>query len=162
GFVLLGVITATCGFAVVRQQSDRRDDVRAVDAAQRAVSWRRRARWIGLAFVPSSLMLAVTTYASTDIASVPLLWAVPLAVYLVTFVYAFVANRRHSLRLGHGAMVALTLPIAVAIALGGFRLVWLMLPLHLALLVAFALTLHGDLADDRPDANHLTDFYLCL
>ena len=162
GFVLLVVMTATCGVAAMRQRSDRRNDTRPVDAALQAVSWGRRARWIGLAFVPSSLMLAVTTYASTDIASVPLLWTVPLAVYLLTFVYAFAANRRRSLRLGHGAMVALTLPIAVAIALGASRPVSLMLPLHLALLLTFALTLHGELADDRPDAHHLTDFYLCL
>jgi len=162
GFVLLVAMTATCGFAAMRQQSDRRDDTRTADAARQTVSWGRRARWIGLAFVPSSLMLAVTTYASTDIASVPLLWTVPLAAYLLTFVYAFAANRRGSLRLGHGAMAALTLPIAVAIALGASRPVWLMLPLHLALLLAFALMLHSELADDRPDANHLTDFYLCL
>ena len=117
---------------------------------------------IGLAFVPSSLMLAVTTYASTDIASVPLLWTVPLAVYLLTFVYAFAANRPRASRRGHAAMVMLTLPIAVAIALGAASPVWLMLPLHLALLLAFALTLHGELADDRPGPQHLTDFYLCL
>jgi hypothetical protein len=53
----------------------------------------RRARWVALSFVPSSLMLAVTSYLSTDIAAVPLLWIVPLALYLLTFALAF---GRHS------------------------------------------------------------------
>ena len=49
----------------------------------------RRARWVLLAFIPSSLMLAVTSYLTTDIAAVPLLWTVPLGLYLLTFVLAF-------------------------------------------------------------------------
>src|SRR3954470_23603912 len=56
------------------------------DAAPRAS---QRARWVTLAFVPSSLLLAVTTYLSTDIAAVPLLWVVPLGLYLLTSVAAF-------------------------------------------------------------------------
>src|SRR5262249_24136663 len=53
------------------------------------LTWEHRATWIALAFVPSSLMLAVTTYFSTDIAPVPLFWLAPLALYLLTFVVAF-------------------------------------------------------------------------
>ena len=57
-----------------------------------ALTWERRATWIALAFIPSSLMLAVTTYFSTDIAPVPLFWIAPLALYLLTFVVAFSAR----------------------------------------------------------------------
>src|SRR5262249_57583259 len=53
----------------------------------------RRARWIALAAVPSSLMLSVTTYISTDIAAIPLLWIVPLAIYLLTFALVFGRRR---------------------------------------------------------------------
>jgi hypothetical protein len=49
----------------------------------------QKLRWLALAFVPSSLMLSVTTFISTDIASLPLLWIIPLALYLITFIYAF-------------------------------------------------------------------------
>ncbi len=45
--------------------------------------------WIALAFVPSSLMLAVTTYLTTDIASMPLLWVLPLGLYLLSFILVF-------------------------------------------------------------------------
>ena len=57
--------------------------------AAEAIGWPRRLRWLVLALVPSSLLLAVTTHITTDLAAVPLLWVVPLALYLLTFVVAF-------------------------------------------------------------------------
>src|SRR5262249_40101984 len=49
----------------------------------------RRLRWVALAFVPSSLMLGATTYITTDIAAIPLLWVLPLALYLLSFILVF-------------------------------------------------------------------------
>ena len=49
----------------------------------------QRMRWVLLAFAPSSLLLGVTSYISTDIAAVPLLWIIPLALYLITFILVF-------------------------------------------------------------------------
>ena len=57
--------------------------------AARAIGWRQRLHWLALAFAPSSLLLAVTAYITTDLASVPLLWVVPLSLYLLTFVIVF-------------------------------------------------------------------------
>ncbi|MBI5774952.1 MAG: fused MFS/spermidine synthase [Verrucomicrobia bacterium] len=126
------------------------------------VTWPQRARWIFYALVPSSLMLGVTTYLTTDIAAVPLLWVIPLALYLLTFVLVFA--RKNFLPL---PLVARALPIAA------LTLVFVMLAdvkqppgllvgLHLALLFIAALVSHGCLAAARPDAAHLTDFYLCM
>ena len=53
------------------------------------VTWQRRLRWILLAAVPSSLMLGATTYMTTDIAAIPFLWVLPLAIYLLTFILVF-------------------------------------------------------------------------
>jgi SAM-dependent methyltransferase len=53
------------------------------------VTWGRRMRWVVLAAVPSSLMLGATTYATTDIAAIPLLWVLPLALYLTSFILVF-------------------------------------------------------------------------
>ena len=53
------------------------------------LSWGRRLRWLVLAFVPSSMMLGVTMYLTTDIAPIPLLWVIPLAIYLLTFILVF-------------------------------------------------------------------------
>ncbi|WP_447407513.1 hypothetical protein, partial [Clostridium perfringens] len=54
---------------------------------------RRVAHWIALAFVPSGLMLATSTYISTDIVAMPLLWVVPLGLYLLSFTVAFATDR---------------------------------------------------------------------
>src|SRR5262249_51642256 len=55
----------------------------------RPLTWLRRLRWVALGAVPSSLMLGVTTYMTTDIAAIPLLWILPLALYLMTFIIVF-------------------------------------------------------------------------
>jgi hypothetical protein len=55
----------------------------------RPVNWTRRLHWVALAMVPSSLMLGATTYMTTDIASIPLLWILPLALYLLSFIIVF-------------------------------------------------------------------------
>ncbi|SIO58265.1 hypothetical protein SAMN05444166_5613 [Singulisphaera sp. GP187] len=117
-------------------------------------------RWVLLAFIPSSLMLGVTTYLSTDIAPVPLLWVIPLGLYLLSFIVVFARRPIVS----HGAMVR-ALPLAVmALALVlGFGLVppWL-IPLHLVTFFTAALVCHGELAQDRPATQHLTAFYLAI
>ena len=51
--------------------------------------WRQRAAWMGSALVPSGLLVAFTSYVSTDLASAPFLWVAPLAIYLLTFVLVF-------------------------------------------------------------------------
>ena len=60
--------------------------------------WSERGRWLALAVVPSSLLLSVTTYVTTDLLALPLLWVIPLALYLGTFILAF--SRRQLLPRG--------------------------------------------------------------
>ena len=53
------------------------------------MTWWRRVRWTMLAAVPSSLMLGITSYISVDLSPFPLLWIIPLALYLTTFIVVF-------------------------------------------------------------------------
>ena len=105
-----------------------------------------------LAFAPSSLMLAVTTFVSTDIAAVPLLWIVPLALYLLTFVMAFSSPQRYP------AGTRGPRPAAAVVAAGlhddpaGDRPVRWSSPVHLLVFFLAALLCHRALADDRPSA----------
>ena len=62
---------------------------RAPTSPRRAPTLQRRLGWVGLAFVPSALVTAFTVHVTTDVASAPLLWVVPLALYLLTFVLVF-------------------------------------------------------------------------
>ena len=120
----------------------------------------RRLRWVAWSFLPSSLMLGVTTYITTDIAAVPLLWVVPLALYLLTFVVAF---SRSSLP-WFGLVVILQplvlLELVFLVILGVSEPVGLLLALNVLVLFLSGLVCHGQLARDRPRARYLTEFYL--
>lgn len=128
------------------------------------VSWRRKARWALLAFAPSSLLLAVTGYLTTDVAAVPLLWVVPLALYLLTFVLAF--SRRewipHRWVLRGVPIVVLLLVLDLISPLAQENKLAVMLPFHLVAFFILALACHGELARDRPEPGHLTRFYVWL
>jgi hypothetical protein len=121
-----------------------------------------RFRWVLLAFVPSSLMLSVTTYLTTDIAAIPLFWVIPLALYLLTFILVF--SRRRVLP--HSWMVNLlplmVLVLTVVILSEATQPVWLLLSVHLLTFFVVAMVCHGELARQRPAAEHLTEFYLWL
>lgn len=118
--------------------------------------------WVARAFVPSSLMLAVTTYITTDLAPIPLLWVVPLTIYLLTFIIAFARLPA----LIHTMFVVLTPFMVLLSAL----LLTSELPvshnmkgaLHLIGLFIVAQACHGQLAQDRPATRHLTEFYLWI
>ncbi len=123
--------------------------------------WRRRARWVLLAFVPSALMLAVTRHISTDIASVPLLWVIPLALYLVSFIVAFGRDAGRVVSVSSRMVRLLVVPLALTFA-ATFGSVWLVLLPHLTVFFLIALLAHGRLALDRPAPRHLTEFYLWI
>ena len=131
-------------------------------AHSQSLTWPRRMRWMALAFVPSSLMLAVTSYISTDIAAVPLLWIVPLSLYLLTFALAFGKHRVTADAIAARALPLLVVPLAL------FMIAKLRAPLtaivliHLAAFAAIALNCHASLAKDRPEASRLTEFYFWI
>jgi SAM-dependent methyltransferase len=130
-----------------------------VDSGSRTV---QRLRWIALAFVPSSLLLSVTTYLTTDIAAIPLLWVVPLAVYLFSFIIVFAPRPL----VPHWAMLR-SMPLAVLLITivmlsQATEPVWILLPLHVLALFIVAMVCHGELARLRPPPERLTEFYLLL
>ncbi len=122
----------------------------------------RRARWVLLAAVPSSLMLSVTTYLGTDIAAIPLLWVVPLALYLLTFILVFGRRRRVPHRFWVEALPLALLPAVLVLVARANEPLAMVLLAHLLAFFVAAMVCHGELAADRPDPSHLTGFYLWL
>ncbi len=124
--------------------------------------WSTRLKWVALAFVPSSLLLGITTFLSTDIAATPLLWVIPLAIYLLTFVIVFGSGARHVGKPAvymHAALIsALALFLFWQTTLG-FRRGY---ALHLAVFTVTVLVLHGRLAASRPSPRYLTSYYLWI
>jgi hypothetical protein len=118
--------------------------------------------WALLAMLPSTLMLGVTTHLSTDVASIPLLWVVPLAVYLGSFVLAFARRSRAIPVTATRLAVALGL-VEVLVALCGPLLpIYISITSSILMLAAVAYAAHARLAVDRPDAAQLTLFYLVV
>src|SRR3954469_24176348 len=89
GYGLLIVLIATCGVLLLRSPVMATVDRLADDTDAPAPAWMLRTRWIFLAAVPSGLLIAVTAHISTDVAAAPLLWVLPLSLYLLTWVLVF-------------------------------------------------------------------------
>lgn len=126
------------------------------------IGMRTMLRWTVLAFVPSSFFMALTTYMTTDVAAVPLLWIIPLVLYLLSFTMVF--GRRRVIP--HSMLVRWQPVGLIALAVIDFwgpsaSGPWL-LPLHLIVFFVTALVCHGELAATKPPPSRLTDFYLCL
>jgi len=136
--------------------------IAASDATVATLSWHRRLRWVALAFVPSSLMLGVTTYLSTDIASLPLLWIIPLSLYLLTLVFAFARRQLLKLRTLARIMPGIALVFTLVYLSGATKPPWLLILSHLCFFFFAALACHSQLAADRPGVRHLTEFYLLM
>jgi hypothetical protein len=162
GYGMLLVVMAGVAAVALREQAPQAiASDPSVPHAATPLGVARRARWIALSAVPSSLLLSVTTYLTTDVAAVPLLWVVPLSVYLITFILAFARRTWIPHRL-----MCLLLPVAVMWPLLTLVLrpavpLWLMLG-HLVTLFIAAMVCHGKLARDRPEPERLTEFYLWL
>lgn len=164
GYLLLVVLTLTCGFVAslrpatvlpASNESEAGDD--------RPISTRRRLSWVLLAFVPSSLMLGVTTYLSTDIAAIPLLWVIPLAIYLLSFIFVFARRQAIPHRTTARVLPILALVLAVLLLCEDMQPpIFVAIFLHLLALFIAALFCHGELARDRPSPRALTEFYLWM
>lgn len=126
------------------------------------IDWKRRLRWILLAFVPSSLMLGATTYLSTDISPIPLLWVMPLSLYLLSFILVFARKSILPMRPMVKWMPLLALVLVLLILSQWSLPTWASVVLHLLFFFVAAFVCHGQLADDRPHAAQLTEFYLWL
>jgi spermidine synthase len=124
----------------------------------------RRLRWLALAMVPSSLLLGVTAHISTDIASMPLLWVVPLALYLLSFVLVFARRQILPHRWMVWAQALLIVVLATVFYLGGLQSseIITLAALHLLAFFATAMVCHGEMAADRPASRYLTEFYLWM
>jgi hypothetical protein len=153
GFGALAMLVAVVSLFVARRHA-------AIEAKSEAASMRERLSWTALAAIPSGLVIAVTSYVTTDVAAAPLLWVLPLALYLLTFVAAF----RDRPWIGHETVARLVpilvAPLAVGL-LGRDHVFWLADTIvNLVAFFLLALLCHGELYRRRPAPAQLTEFYL--
>ncbi|MGR9099741.1 MAG: fused MFS/spermidine synthase [Gammaproteobacteria bacterium] len=163
GYAVLCVLIAGCAAMLWKATDKDTMPIQEESAPATELTNRTKLRWLALAFVPSSLLLGLTNFISTDIASVPLLWVIPLSLYLLSFIIVF---SKWGVRV-HGAMVALQplvlLPfIAFSFINPAVLPYWLDLVLHLSAFFLAIMVCHGELARSRPKTTHLTHYYLIM
>ncbi len=158
------LLVAACGWDVlhIKPSPILVPDSVSDDMVERAPSGRRQLKWIALAFVPSSLMLAVTTYLTLDIAALPLLWVIPLALYLLSFILVF-ARWPQFLHMGMILAVPVLVLLLVFTNTSGIKPpIGGAIALHLLGFFAIAMVCHGELARTRPPTRYLTQFYFLM
>lgn len=161
GFVVWILLLLGCAFASSSQKRVKRDVAFVADQEEK-ISLTRKWRWLALSFVPSSLMLGVTTFLGTNLSSVPLLWIIPLALYLLSFILMFVKRPLFSSRAAARTFPFFLIPLIMFMAMKMIRPLGPIFFLHLAAFFIAALFCHGELAKDRPLARDLTLFYLLI
>lgn len=157
-FVLSMIGCAVFVFKAGKDRSDAQDDA-PEESTPSPVTWKQRIYWIGLAFVPSSWMLGVTSFLTTDISPMPVLWIIPLSIYLITFIIAFADKPVLSSDwMARAFPVAMLVVVTTTIFQGGF----LVMGIHLLVFFVGSMACHFELAKSKPDPRHLTEFYLLV
>ena len=162
GYALLCLMIVGC--AVILWQSKQTEAPHSEASDPPAdLSLTTKLHWLVLAFVPSSLLLGLTNFISTDIASVPLLWIIPLTLYLLSFVIVFSkwGQTIHPYMIVLQPIVLLPF-LAYSFINPAILPYWLDLTLHLLAFFLAIMVCHGELAKQRPHTRHLTDFYLIM
>lgn len=166
-YVLFGALALIAGSMAMRRPRPLAPVTAAATTAAtpapiETISWLRRLRWITLALIPSSLMLGCTHYVTSDVGSFPLLWIVPLATYLLTFILVFGPGGRIIAASARGALPIAAIGICAMLIIEPRQPLIGVLAAHSGFLLIAGLACHGLLADDRPHPARLTEFYLCL
>ena len=159
-YLALMALVAICALQLWRKSADT-PDAPAVAEERSNISWKRRLYWIALAAVPSGLMLSTTSHLTTDLMAMPLLWVIPLGIYLLSFSVAFADNRIF-------ANIFTRMAPAVLVIAGSFVfIVWGKAAINgmvasLSLLFVVAVSLHAEMYRTRPAPSELTSFYLMM
>ncbi|MEM7214579.1 MAG: fused MFS/spermidine synthase [Pseudomonadota bacterium] len=161
GFALLIAMVLGSGFFAEKHASTKDIVANATVLVKKPLSAMRRATWVGYAILPSSLMLGVTAHLTSNVASAPFLWVMPLALYLLTFIVAFSPRPAISFSsiervfpyVAAGAIFLISVKISnFAIEVFG----------NLLCFYVIAQMCHNRLADDRPPSENLTEFYFYM
>lgn len=170
GYIVILVLTALCAgvtrkyvpVCVSEEKGNEKSEAPACVADDSRLTYKERGWWVLLAFVPSSMMLGVTTFLSTDVAAIPLFWVIPLSLYLLSFIIVFAR-----VPAGVHRIMVLLLPISIAaLVFANFSDIgipkWVIFIFHLVNFFFYCMVCHGEIARTRPATKQLTEFYLWI
>ena len=157
GYVLLALLVLACAVVLPKGAAAQ---VHALPTTPRP-AMRRALHWIALAAVPSGLMLSTTLHLTTDIVAMPLIWVLPLGLYLLSFSIAF-SERRGAADLFQRLAPLFIVTGAFLAFLDATEFAYIAAAIILACLFALSTALHARMYDLRPAPDHLTAFYLAM
>lgn len=159
-YLLLMALVGICALKIWRTAAD--SPVAAHEEADApAIGWKRKLYWIVLAAVPSGLMLSTTSHLTTDLMAMPLLWVIPLSIYLLSFSVAFADNQRPAYWISRFAPLVMVVAGSF-IFMPGSKAAINGLVSSLSLLFVVAVALHNEMYRTRPAPSQLTNFYLMM
>lgn len=155
-FLIYGAMCLACAWRVARF----RIEPRSTSAAP--VGFKSRIMWLLLSAAPSALFLALTNHVTQDVAPIPLLWALPLAIYLLSFILVFGDERIYVRGLWHGMFAITSFLAIVALFAGPGLAVGPQIAIYSSWLFVSCMIAHGELVRLRPQGDALTTFYLTV
>ncbi len=164
GFLFLVGACAYLAISNARDpEAEEQEDAPSVAEQDVAPTWRERMAWVGLAALPSALILAVTTHLTTDIAAIPMIWVLPLTLFLATFVIVFARQDRLPRALHPDNLPPLVgIVLVVSLVFVDVQHILARLFMHLGGFFVICIVFHAELVRRRPNPSRLTEFYLFM
>ncbi len=161
-YLVFAILLALCALQQWRTPSPRHQNTDTISSPTSPSHWIERMMWLGAAALSSAMLMATTNQLCQDVAVVPLLWLLPMGLYLLSYILCFHSERWYS-RTGYGIALALALGQTCWILSRG---IYINLPLQI---LSYSFTLfvgcmvcHGELVRLKPAPRHLTSFYLMI
>lgn len=159
-YLLLMALVAICALQLWRSSPQTATEPAAVKKGS-AINWKQRLYWIALAAAPSGLMLSTTSHLTTDLMAMPLIWVIPLGIYLLSFSIAFADNQRPAYWISRFAPLVLVIGGAFVFVVWGKAAINGLVA-SLSLLFFVSVALHNEMYRTRPAVSELTSFYLMM
>ncbi|MFN5994156.1 MAG: spermidine synthase [Betaproteobacteria bacterium] len=163
GFATFAVLISGAAWFALKTQREVAPVAAAMEADAIAPTWREKLLWIALSGLGSILLLAISNHLTQNISSIPLLWVVPLALYLLTFILTFDGKGIYQRTLMLPLLGVFLVGMAWTLADSSlhFELKWQIGIFSAGLFVA-CMFCHGELVERKPHPKFLTQFYLMI
>ncbi len=159
GYGLLALLVAVCAFTL--RGAAPVEATSAIAQTTARPDTRTMFKWLALSAIPSGLMLSTTMHLTTDIVAMPLLWVLPLGLYLLSFTVAF-ADSQKLARIIRPLAPLILLIAACGAVMDTSKFTFVFAGVTLLNLFCVAVALHNMMYDSRPAEDHLTRFYLVM
>lgn len=163
GFFILALLTILLGiFTYLSGKLQNHSTSEIKENFQESPTWQSKILWIILAFIPSSLMSGITLHMTTDLAAIPLLWIIPLSIYLISFIISFSEKGIPIIRFCQWFFPFIVIPIAIQLAVKATHPIWLIFLMQIVGFFVITTVLHGRVSSMKPTSQHLTAYYFYL